>query len=79
MRTKVSVRHTVPIADAVRNLRKVLNAVDRVGFVQLTKNGKAHYHIGKEEDETKLLARLKASVQEHKAGRTKVLRSLADL
>ena len=79
MRTKASTRRVIPVAEAVRNLQKVLKAVDQIGFVQLTRNGKARYHIGKEEDETKLLRRLEASVREHKGGKTKVLRSLADL
>jgi len=65
--------------EAERNLRKVLRAVDRIGFVQLTRNGRARYHISKEEDEGKLLARLEASVKEHREGKTKVLESLADL
>jgi PHD/YefM family antitoxin component YafN of YafNO toxin-antitoxin module len=69
----------IPIAEAERNLRKVLRAVDRTGFVQLTRNGKARYHISKEENEETLLARLEASVKDHRGGKTKVLKSLADL
>lgn len=79
MSTRVSAAPTIPIAEAERNFRKVLRAVDRAGFVRLTKNGKVRYHIGREEEEAKLLARLKDSVQEHREGKTRVLRSLADL
>ncbi|MDP3685915.1 MAG: hypothetical protein Q8R32_03740 [bacterium] len=78
MRTKTSVP-AIPVADAARDFQKVLKAVDRAGFVQLTKNGKARYHISKEESEAQVLSRLKASLREHKAGKTTVLRSLADL
>ena len=79
MQTKTPTRRSISIAEAARNLQKVLKAVDRVGFVQLTRNGKARYHIRKEEDEAKLLKRLEASVREHKEGKTKALHSLAEL
>lgn len=79
MSTNVSTPRVIPIVEAVRNLRRVLKVVDRMGFVQLTKNGKARYHIGKEEDEKTLLARLEESARERKEGKTRVLRSLADL
>lgn len=79
MSSRVSSPPSIPVAQATRDFRRVLRIVDRAGFVQLTKNGKTRYHIGKEVSETLLFSRLKASVREHEAGKTRVLRSLQDL
>lgn len=79
MRAKGTAHTRVTLTEAARDLRKVLRVVDRTGFVRLTENGKARYHIGKEESEKQLLTRLRASVREHRAGKTRKLRSLADL
>ena len=79
MRMPARTATTVPVAEAERDLRNVLRIVDRRGFVRLTRNGKVRYHIEKEEPEAKVLARLKASVREHREGKTRILRSLADL
>lgn len=79
MRTKASVSPAIPVHEAARDFRRVLKLVDRRGFVRLTRNGKARYHIGREVPAGELLRALKASVREHREGRTRLLRSLADL
>ena len=79
MATRVSNAPAIPVTEAARDFRRVLKIVDRKGFVRLTKNGRTLYHVGREVPAGELLRRLKTSVREHEEGKTRLLRSLADL
>jgi uncharacterized protein (DUF1697 family) len=69
---------TITLDKARKDLDSVLEQADREEGV-LIKKGHLFYHLHREPSERELLKSLKQSMKELKAGKARVLRSLADL
>lgn len=68
----------IPAEEAKKNFESLLNKADRQHNVWI-KRGESLYVIRREMTEDEALTRLQTSLKEAKAGKAKILNSLADL